>query len=227
MIVDLKAKAYVREKKGDIKRMRMNGQLPAIIYGHGEESKRISVGEREFKKVLEILQKEAITINIKIDKEKYLCVIKSIQHNPATDQLLHIDFQHVHKGEKIKALVPLHILGEAPGLKEGGILDQHLHEIRVRCLPSKIPSHIDVDISTLKLGDTLHLHDISREGVEFEQSKETPIISVLIPRAVVAEVKPEVTLEAEEGEEKAEGLPEEAKPEEETEKKEEPKSKNA
>jgi len=205
MIVDLQAKRYVREKKGDIKRMRKNGILPAVIYGHGEESVRVCIEEKEFKKLMELLQKEAVTINIKVGDVEYLCVIKSVQHNTATDQILHIDFQHIHKGEKIKAIIPIHIRGEAPGIKQGGILDQRLHEVTVRCLPADIPSHIDVDISQLELGRTIHLYDLQMDNVEFDIGKETPIVSVLVPRAVAVEVKPAVVPEGEETEAAEEG----------------------
>lgn len=211
MIVDLQANIYVRQTKGDIKKMRRNGLLPCIIYGHGEESMRVSIEQREFKKILEIMQKETVTLNIRVENSEYLCLVKSIQHNPATDQLLHIDFQHIHKGEKIRALVPIHILGEAPGTKKGGILDHRLREVMVRCLPADIPARINVDVSGLELGKTIHLYDIKQEGLDFEHGEETPVVSVLIPRAVVAEVKPaEVTegeeaVPAEEGGEKAEG----------------------
>jgi large subunit ribosomal protein L25 len=208
MIIDLHANAYARERKGDIKRMRKNGLLPAVIYGHGEDSKRISIEEKDFRKILDILQKEVVTVNIEVEGVKFLCVIKSIQHNPATDQLLHIDFQHIHEKEKIRALVPIHLVGEAPGIKKGGILDHHLHEVTIRCLPADIPSHIDVDISSLGIGRTVHLYDIKHEKWEFEHGDDTPVVSVLVPRAVVAEVKPvavaegEAVPELEEGEEK-------------------------
>jgi len=215
MIVDLQAKSYTRKAKGDIKRMRKKGLLPAIIYGHGEDSVRVCIEQKEFKKLMEVLQKEAVTVNVKVEDTKYLCVIKSIQHNPATDQVLHIDFQHIHEGEKIKAIVPIHIFGEAPGLKKGGILDQRLHEVTVRCLPTDIPSRIDVDVSALDLGKTIHLYELTLANLNFELGKETPVVSVLIPRAVAAEVKPAEVLEGEAAEEAPEGEePEEAKAEE-------------
>lgn len=220
MIVNLQAKPYAVEKKGDVKRIRKDGKVPAILYGHREKSKRIYVEKNEFKKVLEILKEEAITINLKIENKNYLCVIKAIQHNPVTDELLHIDFQHIHKQEKIKASIPIHIIGEAPGVKKGGILDQHLHEVVVKCLPANIPSHIDIDVSALDLGHTIHLYDIDLPKVDFELTKETPVVSVLIPRAVAAEVKPEVEEEVAE-EEEGEKIEEEKTKEEEVKEKEE------
>jgi len=229
MIVNLQAIPYDTEKKGDVKRMRREGKIPAILYGHKEKSKRIYIDQREFKKLLEILREEAVTIKLKINNKDYLCVIKTVQHNPVTNQLLHVDFQHIHKKEKIRATVPIHLIGEPPGLKKGGILDQHLHEVVVKCLPADIPSHIDVDVSVLDLGDTIHLYDLDLPMIEFDVATETPVVSILMPRAVVAEVKPTVEEEAVVGEEKEEEKvkgeevkEKEKKPKEEEKKPEEP-----
>jgi large subunit ribosomal protein L25 len=219
MIIDLQATSFEVVKKGDIKRMRKEGKIPAVIYGHKEKSKRIYVLLQEFKKVLEIIRKEAVTINLLVSGKKLFCVIKSIQHDPTTGELLHIDFQHIHKKEKIRASIPIHLLGVAPGIKKGGIQDQHLYDVVVKCLPGDLPSHIDVDISSLDLGQTIHLADIDLPQVDFELPKESTIVSMLIPRAVVAEVKPEEAV-AEGEEEKEEEAPaeegkekEKAKPE--------------
>ena len=199
MIVNLTATPYETTKKGDIKRMRQEGRIPAILYGHKEKSRRVFVEQRAFKQVLETLRQEAVTINLQIGEKEFLCVIKAIQHNPITDELFHIDFQHIHKKEKIKATVPIHIIGEAPGVEKGGILDQRLHEIVVKCLPADMPARIDVDVSQLELGDSIHLYDIDVPNTEFEMTRETPIVSVLVPRAVVAEAKPAAVEEGEEG----------------------------
>lgn len=211
MIVNLQATPYETKKKGDVKRLRKEGKLPAILYGHKEKSRKAYVEKNDFRKVLNVLHKETVTVNLKVKDKDYLCVIKAIQHNPITDELLHIDFQHIHKKEKIKATIPIHVFGEAPGVKEGGILDQNLHEVVVKCLPAHIPPRIDIDVSNLDLGHTIHLKDIDLPNVNFEISQETSIVSILIPRAVAAEVKPELTEE--------EGVTEEEKKE--AEKKEE------
>ena len=99
MIVDLNATICERKAKGDVKRMRKEGKLPAVLYGHKEKTKHVCVDRKEFKKVIDILRQEAITINLKINERGYHCVIKSIQHNPVTGELFHIDFQHIHKKE--------------------------------------------------------------------------------------------------------------------------------
>lgn len=200
MIVNLQATPYETKKKGDVKRLRKEGKLPAILYGHKEKSRKVYVEKNDFRKVLDVLHKETVTVNLKVKDKDYLCVIKAIQHNPITDELLHVDFQHIHKKEKIKATIPVHISGTSPGIEKGGILDQHLHEVVVKCLPVHIPSCIDIDVTNLDLGQTVHLKDIDLPNVEFEISEETSIVTVLIPKAVAAEVKPEAEEEiAEEG----------------------------
>ena len=217
MKIDLPATTLQTEKKGDVKRLRRQGKIPAVLYGHKEKTRRIYVEQKEFKKVLDAMKNETVIVNLKIGSKGYPCVIKSLQHNPLRDSLLHIDFQHIHKKEKIRASVPIHTVGEAPGVKKGGILDLHLHEVQVRCLPDALPSHIQVDVSALDLGEAIHLRDIPSPGVEFEISSDTTVVSVLVPRAVEAEMKPPVEEEVVAAEEGVEGE-EKEEPEEEKEK---------
>ena len=217
MKIDLPATTLQTEKKGDVKRLRRQGKIPAVLYGHKEKTRRIYVEQKEFKKVLDAMKNETVIVNLKIGSKGYPCVIKSLQHNPLRDSLLHIDFQHIHKKEKIRASVPIHTVGEAPGVKKGGILDLHLHEVQVRCLPDALPSHIQVDVSALDLGEAIHLRDIPSPGVEFEISSDTTVVSVLVPRAVEAEMKPPVEEEVVAAEEGVEGE-EKKEPEEEKEK---------
>uniref|UniRef100_A0A7V0Z5Y6 Large ribosomal subunit protein bL25 n=1 Tax=candidate division WOR-3 bacterium TaxID=2052148 RepID=A0A7V0Z5Y6_UNCW3 len=182
MKMELEAYLYEPQKKGDVRRMRMEGKIPGVLYGHKEKSKRIYVLKKEFEKVLETLKKETVTIELKLKEKTYPCLIKAIQHNPTDGRLLHIDFQHISKKEKIKATIPIHLIGEAPGVKKGGLLDQHLHEVVIRCLPDHLPSHIDVDISNLDIGKTIHLRDIAISNIEFVIKPETPVVSVLAPK---------------------------------------------
>jgi large subunit ribosomal protein L25 len=202
MKIDLIATKFEPERKGDVKRLRRGGKIPAVLYGHKEKTKQIYVEQKGFKQVLDALKLETVIVSLKVGSKNYPCVIKSLQQNPVTGELLHIDFQHIHKKEKIKATVPIHVVGEAPGVEKGGILDMHIHEAVVRCLPDALPSHIDVDVSNLDLGETIHLKDLKTENLDFELSLETTVVSVLVPRALEAEVKPaaeEEVVAAEEG----------------------------
>ncbi|MBE0432441.1 50S ribosomal protein L25 [candidate division WOR-3 bacterium] len=196
MKIELPATTFETEKKGDVKRLRRQGNIPAVLYGHKEKTKKLYVEQRAFKKVLDVMKKETVIVNLEIGSKSYPCVIKALQHNPLTDTIAHIDFQHIHKKEKIRATVPIHTVGEAPGIEKGGILDVHLHEVRVRCLPDALPSHIDVDISNLDLGSAIHLRDLTVPDVDFELSADTTIVSVLVPRALEVGVKPAAAEEA-------------------------------
>jgi large subunit ribosomal protein L25 len=203
MKIDLPATAFDTKKKGDIKRLRKEGKIPAVLYGHKEKTKRIYVEHQSFKNVLDALKEETVIVNLKVGSKSYPCVIKSLQQNPLNEELLHIDFQHIHKKERIRASVPIHVTGKAPGIEKGGILDMHLHEVVVRCLPDDLPSHLDVDVSTLDLGEARHLRDIKTASLEFELSLDTTIVSVLVPRALEAEIKPAAEAEVPAGEEGA------------------------
>jgi large subunit ribosomal protein L25 len=196
MKIDLPATTFKPENKGDIKRLRREGKIPAVLYGHKEKTRQIYVDQKEFKRVLDTLKEETVIVNLKVGSKSYACVIKSLQQNPMSEELMHIDFQHIHKKEKVKATVPIHAVGEAPGVKKGGIMDVHLHEVVVRCLPDALPSHIDVDVSNLDLGETVHLRDLVTENVEYELSLDTTVVSILVPRALEVEVKPPVEEEA-------------------------------
>lgn len=219
MKLELEAHLYEPEKKGDVKRMRQEGKIPGILYGHKDKNKRIFVLVKEFNKILNVLRKETVTINLKLKDKNYNCLIKAIQHNPINGKLLHVDFQHISKKEKIKITVPIHLIGEAPGVKKGGLLDQHLYEVSIRCLPDELPSHIDVDISKLDIGKTIHLKDIVMPNIEFETKLDTTIVSVLMPKvekpAPVPQAPPTPAEEAKEGEVKEEKPSKEEKPKEE------------
>ncbi|MCK4941436.1 hypothetical protein KAS45_05030, partial [candidate division WOR-3 bacterium] len=97
---------------------------------------------------------------------------------------------------KVRATVPIHAIGEAPGVEKGGILDIHLHEVVVRCLPDALPSHIDVDVSALELGETIHLRDLKAADIEYELSLDSTVVSILVPRALEVEEKPPAEEEA-------------------------------
>lgn len=202
MKIDLTATTFEPDRKGDVKRLRKDGKIPAVLYGHKEKTRQIYVEQKGFKQVLDALKLETVIVGLKVGSKNYPCVIKSLQQNPVTGELLHIDFQHIHKKEKIKATVPIHVIGDAPGVEKGGILDMHIHEAVVRCLPDALPSRLDVDVSNLDLGETIHLKDLKTENLDFELSLDTTVVSILVPRALEAEIKPpaeEELVAAEEG----------------------------
>ena len=152
----VKLNAVLREDvgKGACKKMRREGEIPCIIYGHGEEAISASVLVKDFEEVLKGNPYGVGVVNLEIKgKETVWSIIKTIQRHPTTDEILHIDFHHLHKGEMITIDVPIKSSGIPVGEKEGGILEQVTHELKVKVLPSKISSVFIVDVSNLEIGE--------------------------------------------------------------------------
>ncbi len=136
--------------------LRAEGLVPAVMYGAGSESINLQVNAREFAALLSGSVSEHILINLEIAGESAkLALLKDIQHNAISGQILHADFLQVDENTEIQSTVPVILVGEAAGLKEGGILEQHIHDIEVKCLSKDLPETIEVNISGLGLEQTL------------------------------------------------------------------------
>lgn len=208
-------KASLREGVGKqkAKKLRATKRIPAIVYGHGIKTTSVEVSQDDFLKVIHTKAGENVIIQLNVDGPKKFektVVIKEIQHNPTTDAIQHVDFNAISLTEKIKVKVPLHIKGEAPGIKEGGVLDVVHHEIEVECLPTNIPERMDADIAALKIGDTIHLRDLQfPSGVTPQFPPDEVIVALHAPmkEEVAAPIEeaatePElITKKKEEGEE--------------------------
>lgn len=201
--------------KGASKKLRKSGKIPAVLYGRDEPTKHLLVDEKEFTEFLKARRGHSAIVDLVIDNSQPVkCLIKSLQRDPVSLKLLHIDFQKIHPREKISFKVPVHLTGSALGVKAGGLLDYRLREIPIRAELEKIPETIDIDITNLKIGQSVHLADLKFPDVEYLLALDTPIVSVLPPKKVV-EAAP-VTVETKEPEvitEKKKEEPEEAKEE--------------
>ncbi|WP_020612718.1 50S ribosomal protein L25 [Sediminispirochaeta bajacaliforniensis] len=181
-------------KKGAAKRLRREGKIPAIIYGHSEPVP-ISVPANEFEKKYSDLSESTI-ITISVGGKEYDVLIKDYQENTMRGEVTHLDFFEIERGKKLKTHVPLHAVGTAQGIKEGGILELGFHEIEIECLPKDIPSHLEINVEGMAIGDSRHISDISvPEGVTVLVS--TDMVAASITTAKVEETAPE------EGEEEA------------------------
>ncbi len=232
---DISLHAKTRDKIGTqaVKKLRRDGIIPAVIYGAGEKSIHLEVEEKTFLKLIRSGASESVILTLKIDDDssnKKKVLIREIQHDPVWGKILHIDFQHISMEKKITISVPVHLVGVAAGVADGGILQPSIRELEIECLPSDIPERVEVDVSNLKIGDAIHVKDIHLEKATILTDLDGSVVSV-VPPSVYKE--PEVKVAEEEaaepevvGEEKAEEGKEE-KPEKEAkaEKKEEPKKK--
>ncbi|MEJ5307579.1 MAG: 50S ribosomal protein L25 [candidate division WOR-3 bacterium] len=172
--------------------LRKNNKIPCVAYGHKEENRLFSVDEIELNKMFHTIGREKSLINIKMGKDNFLAIIKEIFRSPRTNKILHIDFQIIHKSEKLKLSVPIILKGSAKGVKEGGIVEHLLRDLEIKCLPADIPSHIELDISELAIGDSIHVKDIKAEKFEIVENPEEVVVTILAPKAYVEETpKPE------------------------------------
>jgi len=183
--------AYRRETtgKGAARSLRRKGELPAVIYRAGI-SEPIKVPGKEFLKLLKKTRGENILVNLQFPEGSRLAVIKDYQLDPVTGDLLHTDFQEVLLTEKIRVTLKVITTGVPKGVKEqGGILQHALREIEIEALPDRIPGHIEVDVSGLSVGQSIHVSDLKlEEGIKVLTEPEEVIATVTAP--VVEEVAP-------------------------------------
>lgn len=177
----------------EARRLRREGHLPAIVYGGDRESRPILVEHRE---VLEILQSEhgentILELSVEGQKGSEVVMIHDYQVDPLGTQLLHADFVRISLTEIGEFDVPIEVEGVPQGVKEGGVLDHILREIKVRCLPTDIPDEIRVDVEELEIGDSLHVSElVIPDNVEVLEEPERTVVSV-VPPMKEEEIEPE------------------------------------
>lgn len=210
-----------REKgKHNLKLLRNGKNIPCVAYGHGEKNRVFYVDEKELNRMFHQMGREKTLINIKLDDDDFLAVIKDIQRSPRTNKIIHIDFQIIHKDEKMKLKVPVVVKGTSKGVMAGGILEHILRDIEIKCLPKDIPSHIEVDITDLEIGDSVHIKDLKTEKYDIVENPEEVILTILAPKAYVEETPKPEEEEAKEPEVIREKKEEEEEEEEKSEKEE-------
>lgn len=179
--------------------------MPAVLYGRGLDTVPIEVDRREFVTALHTDAGINVLLDIEVDGTRTLALTRELQRDPVRGTLLHADFVKVDRTQEIEVEVPVHLVGEAPGQKEGGVLEQPLHHVQVRCLPTDVPEAVDADISGLAIGETLRVTDLAAaRGFQILNDPDAVVVSIAAPiteeqlQAMEAEVA--VAPEAEEAE---------------------------
>ena len=192
---EVKLKAEVRETgKSKARSLRREGKVPGIFYAPGEKNIPIAIREHDLYSL--IRTKETQIINLDIGNGNNLkCILKDIEFDPVTDKPIHFDLYGLKEGVKITIEVPIVIKGHAVGVEKGGILEHLLHSVAIECPSTKIPDHIEVDITELDIGDAIHIKDLKVPDVRFLESEDAVVVSV-VPPAVVEEEKEEAEEEA-------------------------------
>ncbi|MFX4262859.1 50S ribosomal protein L25 [Pelotomaculum propionicicum] len=163
-------------------KLRENGMIPAVVYGKNAGSISIAVDARMLKKILEEAGSNAL-INMKIKEngktKKYKVLVKAVQYEPVRRDLIHADFHQISLKDKVHATVPVHLAGTAPGAAAGGILTTLMRRIEVECLATQIPEFIEIDVSSLDIGDVVTVSDlVLPPEIKILEDQHAPIVSV-------------------------------------------------
>ncbi|MEN6499918.1 MAG: 50S ribosomal protein L25 [Rectinema sp.] len=211
--IELKVSPREKLTKGGLNKARRSGKIPAQLYGKEIAPMSVFLDGQDFIDVAKHIT-ESMIIDLNLDGKKYPALMKEIQRETLSGKIVHIDFNIIEAGQKLHVKVPLHLVGAAKGVREGGILEHAIHEIEVECEPDALPEKLEVDISGLEANHALHLRDISiPNGVKLLTSPETVIAIIKFARAEVVEKPAEAGVAAAEGgvsseEAKAEGTSE-------------------
>ena len=189
-ILELEAESRSDMGKGACRRLRRDGKVPAIVYGGGEDPQSITLVHSEILKRLdhEAFYSHVLTVNV--DGKPNKAILRDMQRHPAKAVIMHMDFQRVDESKPIRVHVPLHFIGEdvAPGAKAGGLITHELIEVAMDVLPRHLPEFIEVDVSALDVGESLHLSDLplpeSGSLVELARGEghDLPVVSIHVRR---------------------------------------------
>jgi large subunit ribosomal protein L25 len=182
------------------RRLRAEGKIPGVVYGHGSEPIAVAVVAREFQIAMSGDAGLNTLLQLQVDGKDLLTMARDIQHHPVRNVVSHVDFLIVNRDEQISAEVTINLVGEALEIAHGdGIVDQQLFTLHVKAKPTDIPPSVDIDITDLTIGGALHVSDITiPAGVELETDPHATVVAGIPPRVQVATVAEEV-----EGEEAA------------------------
>ena len=179
--------------KGVSRKLRQGGRIPAVYYGRGEDPIALIVGLKDLQEVIEKAEGSNVIVDLKVDGDGVAdrkALIREIQRDPGGGHILHLDLQHISLPETMVVEVPIVLTGTPTGVKDGGgILEHLLREVEVECLPTDIPSKLELDVSALNIGDSLHVSDLVADRVEIKTESDRTIATV-VPPTVLEEAKP-------------------------------------
>ncbi|MEE9252914.1 MAG: 50S ribosomal protein L25/general stress protein Ctc [Thermodesulfobacteriota bacterium] len=215
----LELKKRDRVGKGGAREARREGFIPAVLYGRNTEPIALAVDPHLLKEALSTQAGNNTLLELKIEKDKKtkarFALIKEVQYDFLTSKPIHFDFYQVEMDQEITINIPIKITGRSRGVQEGGILEEIMREVEVECVPTTIPNFIDIDVTELDVGKSIHIEQLEfPEGVIPTQSPTTTVVAIVAPSALVAEVsEEEEVMEVVEGAEELEETTEAQEPE--------------
>src|SRR2546427_439049 len=200
--VSLSANPRQATGKGAARQARFGGKVPAVIYGHGRDTQPLELEAKALEKALQGVEPASTIIELAVDGKTVKTLIREIQRHPIRPDIIHVDFYEIHATEKVKLKVPVHLVGNPDGVRNaGGVLDQVTREVEIEVLPENIPDRVELDVNALKIGDSLHVRDLTIPNAKILTEADLTIATVVPPRAEkVAAPTPEAATEVAEPE---------------------------
>lgn len=173
--------------KGVARSLRRAGNIPGVIYGHAREPQPLAVSARELERLLSHISADTTVIELSLGGTDTRALIREIQRHPFKREILHVDFQEIVAGEKMTVRVPLQLVGTPAGVRlGGGIVDHIIRELSISVDPANIPNHIDIDITNLELGESIHVSQVKvPDGITVLDEPEAAVLIIATPRAAV------------------------------------------
>lgn len=197
-VIQMKGERRAGIGKGPARRARMAGHIPGVLYGHGETPQAVTVDSREFSTAMRTNKSSNAIVALNLGDGEVTALVRAVQLDPVSHRVLHIDFQHVSLTETIHVEVAVHLVGTPVGVKDGGgILEAITRELMIRCLPTAIPASIDVDVTKLGVGESLHVRDLAIEGITIETDGDITVATVVAPTVEAEPVAAEGAAEPE------------------------------
>jgi large subunit ribosomal protein L25 len=190
----LTAKGRDGQGKGDNRKLRQTGYVPAVIYGHGEQTRSVAVDAHELELLFSRVHVEntIIDLNVEGEKKPIRALVREVQTHPARGSIVHVDFYQIHAGERVHVQIPINFVGTPAGVRAGGILQHTMDELDVRVSSDNIPESIDIDVTGLEIGDSIHVSELQiPEGMEVLDGADRSVCSVTPPQAGIAEAAAE------------------------------------
>lgn len=190
----LKANVRNQISKSALSNLRKNGKVPGVFYSRVIKPISIEVSEKAIRPFVFTAKSNLISLEVENDKN-YDCIVKDVQFDPVTESIVHFDLLGLIEGEKFQLEVPIQYSGTAIGIKEGGIVQQVLHKLEIECFPKDIPEYLKIDITNLKLGESIHPSDLSFENIDILTPPSTVVVAVVHPKVEKEPVAGEVAAE--------------------------------
>src|SRR5438270_11412206 len=182
--VSLSASPRQATGKGPARQARFHGKVPAVIYGHGRNAQPLELEAKALEKALQGVEPASTIIELAVDGKTVKTLIREIQRHPIRPDIIHVDFYGIHAEAKVKLRVPVHLAGNPDGVRNaGGVLDQVTRVVEIEVMPDNIPDRVELDVTALKIGDSLHVRDLNIPNATILTLADLTIATVVPPRA--------------------------------------------